>query len=90
MMPEKPTVEFSKQTDKIRPIHNYPSKQWAAVRIHWRPMMDPPHRWFRDVSFTCRLTCQGHSPKEEFVPPTMRRFVFVAQTEKSVAANGQK
>lgn len=47
-------------------------------------MIDPPHRWLRAVSFTCRLTCQGHSPQEELVPPTMRVSVFVEQTEKRV------
>lgn len=50
-------------------------KQWAAVRIHWLLMIEPPQRCLWRDSFTCKLTCQGHSPGEESVPPIILIFL---------------
>lgn len=52
-------------------------KQWAAVRIHWLLMIEPPQWCLRRNNFTCKLTCHGHSPGEESVPPTI--LIFLAE-----------
>lgn len=55
-------------TFTLRP---YLVTQWAAVRTHWLLMMEPPHRCLCRDSLACKLTCHGHSPGEESVPPTI-------------------
>lgn len=62
--------------DPLTP-RTYSSTQWAAVTIHSGVMMEPPQTW---VPCTCRLTCQGQSPGDALLPPTIRlwRIVFPA------------
>lgn len=51
------------------PVSTHLAKQWAAVRIHWLSMREPPQKW---LPLRCRLTCQGQSPDVASAPPTIR------------------
>lgn len=57
------------------PPWTHSSTQCAAVTIHSGVMMEPPQTW---VPWTCRLTCQGQSPRAALLPPTIRlwRIIF--------------
>lgn len=52
-----------------QPVSTHLGKQWAAVRIHWLLMREPPQKW---LPLRCRLACQGQSPAEALSPPTIR------------------
>lgn len=54
--------------DVLSHVTAYLSTHWAAVRTHWLLTRVPPHV---NAPFTCRLTCQGHSPGLAFPPPTI-------------------
>ena len=52
----------------IRIITN-PERQWAAVRIHWGLINEPPQN---QVSFKLNPTSQGNSEGPAWIPPTIR------------------
>lgn len=58
-------------TDKVPWMHPHPDRQWAAVNTHRLEIRDPPQKCAPSVS---RETCQGHTPGDEFSPPTILVF----------------
>lgn len=46
--------------------------QCAAVITHSGEIREPPHKYAPCNSLSITLTCQGHSPSNESVPPTIR------------------
>lgn len=76
--PDFPSIRWWRPKEDSGGTH--PEKQWAAVSIHWFPMMEPPHRcpWVGEVM--CRATCHGHSPWTDTLPPTILDLILVVHT----------
>lgn len=83
-----------KSLDHVTPLYyprlhrrsTYSSTQWAAVTIHSGVMMEPPQTW---MPWTCRLTCQGHSPGAAFDPPTILLW-RLTECERTPHSEGDK
>ena len=69
----------------IRIITN-PERQWAAVRIHWGLINEPPQN---QVSFKLNPTSQGNSVGPAWIPPTIRVSSLLAlpQISKKTRVN---